>query len=112
MRQALFAINPVIELCPIHRPREHVEAVLQDEPRPRRRFHDWALQRLASQLFSELLGEPKPIRARERSDCLEDVAHAVHMPTLARFGPEGIGAACPDQISIPPDASMRWPVIQ
>jgi hypothetical protein len=86
MSQALFAIHPVIELCPIHRSREHVEAVLQDEQRPRRRFHGWALQRLASQLLGELLGEPKSIRARERSDCLENVAHAVHIPTLARFG--------------------------
>ena len=31
MSQALFAINPVIELCPIDRPREHVKAALQHE---------------------------------------------------------------------------------
>jgi hypothetical protein len=90
MSQALFAINPVIELCPIDRPGEHVEAALQDQLRPGRRFHCRPLQRLASQLFGELLCEPKLIRARERSDRLEDVAHAGHMPTLARFGPGGI----------------------
>jgi hypothetical protein len=90
MSQALFAINPVIELCSIDRPREHVEAVLQHEAGPCRRLDGSPMQRLASQLFGELLGEPKPIRARERSDCLEDVAHAVHMPTLARFGPGSI----------------------
>jgi hypothetical protein len=82
----LFAINPVIELCLIDRPSEHVEAVLQHEARACWRFNGRPLQRVASQFFSELLGEPKPIRARERSDCLENVAHAVHMPTLARFG--------------------------
>jgi hypothetical protein len=72
MSHALFAINPVIELCSIDRPREHVEAVLQHEAGPCQRPDGGPMQRLASQLFGELLGQPKPIRERECSDCLED----------------------------------------
>jgi hypothetical protein len=84
--QAPFAINPVIELSPINGPGEHVKAVLQHEPRPGRGLDGRVLQGLASELFGELLGEPKPIRAGERSDRFQDVAHAVHVPTLARLG--------------------------
>jgi hypothetical protein len=84
--QALFAIHPVIELCPIDGPGEHVKAVLQHQARPGRGLDGRALLRLASELFRELLGEPKPIRAGERSDGFQDVAHAGHVPTLARLG--------------------------
>lgn len=81
----LFAINPVIQLGLIDRPREHVKAVPQNESRPGRGFHRRTLQQLTSQLFAELLGESQPVRSGKRSDRFEDVAHAVHPPILARL---------------------------
>jgi hypothetical protein len=54
--QAPFAINPVIELCPIDGPGEHVKTVLQHQARPGRGLDGRALQRLASEFLGELFG--------------------------------------------------------